>query len=373
MDINSRRLIAVPALIAALLLLAACGAAEGDPSPDPYGFSSRFEESSEEKYQLKNYTAALEKSLDLEDALIKNGLPVDRIVFDGWGLSTRFTLGHTEGEYIAYDQMILDYTPAKDGGTPDFCDLEAKLFSSSKRDAAVKAMLSVMGISGQEAALIEEMQPGDDIQTMEYLITCYKGSEEIHPNMEGLKFKSYEEYQKRYAQTRTLSCEIFSIKYYPVDNERQTDLYKLLREERKPRAEGRNIDEYGLSFFIPSAFKSNPYNGNMYAWNYYTGEYEGSYPSGISVTMMISGLSGIDVDTYVRSSSWPASSDDMPPFTIREFNGVQWYTCGNGSRYYYAAGVRGSIYEIEVMNGQVIDGTTLEDTLNMIESTLFFE
>ena len=116
------------------------------------------------------------------------------------------------------------------------------------------------------------------------------------------------------------------------------------------------------------------YNGTLYKWEFYTGNFVGTYPEGIDLMLKVSGLrEGKYADTYFINDSRPAKSNGVSPFEIKEINGAKWYTCNNGTIYYYGAEFMGNIYEIEIKNGKVINGITLESVTNMLEKTLFFE
>ena len=396
---NKKRISRIASLLIAAVLilssLSACGPSGGNTannsgnggngggknsaggSKNAYGFTSTYEEPDKEEQQLKNFPGIKEALLALEKTLTANGVSIEKIAFDGRNTpAAAVWLGITEdGEYSARNYISLSYLTDKDSGAVTLYEMESKLFDASKDAAVRKAMLAAMDFTDIEKTLAAAITGDEEVQTMEYYICCYNGKESLHPNMDKVKTNSYEEYEKIYNQTKDLAYCKFEIINNPADNERQTSLYKYNREQRKPQAEGKNIDEYNLSFNIPAAMKTNPYSGMLAVWEYYTGEYDGisGYANGIDLGMMATTLNGKDLQTYITTDSRPAHSQGVTPFVAKEINGYTWYTCNNGRYYYYAAEFAGRVYEIEVRYTSVIDGVTLEDTLSLLEKTLFFE
>jgi len=216
-------------------------------------------------------------------------------------------------------------------------------------------------ISDEETKLIDSITE-DGIQTMKYQITLDEGKKMMY------------DYSGNSSEGKEYAYKNLRIYDDPAEDEKETTLYSVKRAERKPTADGKNIDEYGLSFYVPNALKANSYNGMLYTWEFYTGEYVGSYPDGIDVMLKVSGLSeGKDADTYIRNDSRPAKSSGVTPFETKEINGHTWYTCNNGTIYYYGAEFNGNMYEFEIKNGKEYDGVTLQTVTDMLEQTLFFE
>lgn len=328
---------------------------------NPYGFISEYSESSNEEYQLKNYPEIKDKMLELEKIILENNLKIKKIKFDNYGLTSFFYLGDSDN---SNDYIKLDIDKDSQTGEYKFYSLETRIFDDTKYEASKKAIVSFAKLSEDEAKIVDNITKEDSVQTMIYSISYSEGTEKVYTN----------NIKEEVAKAEELPYKKLEIKNYPAKDERQTTLYSVKREERKPKAEGINIDVYGLSFYVPKELKANTYNGTFYVWEYYTGNYVGSYPNGIDVTLRVNGLSeGKDIDTYIRNDSRPARSSNVTPFEIKEINGAKWYTCNNGTIYYYGAEFMGNVYQIEVKNGKVIDGVTLESVMNMIEKTLFFE
>lgn len=362
--------IAILAIIIGGVILICTGCTnkiEQKVASNPYGFNAEYSESNKEEYKLKNYPEVKDKMLELEKKIEENNLKIRKINFDNWGLVGYFFLGEDES---SNDYIKLDIDQDKDTKEYKVYSVQFKVFDDSNYENAKKSIVSFAKISEEEAKLVDEIKKEDPIQTMEYYIEYSEGTETISKRSD----KIASEGDNQSETSEKASYKQLEILNHPAEDERQTKLYAVKREERKPKADGENVDEYGLSFFIPNGLTPNKYNGTLYTWEYYTGQYVGSYPDGIDITLKISGLrEGKDVDTYIRNDSRPARSQGVSPFEIKEINGAKWYTCNNGTIYYYGAEFMGNIYEIEIRNGKVINGVTLEVVMNLLEKTLFFE
>ncbi len=352
-------------------LLPGTGSGEETAAKNPYGFVSEFEESSGESEQLKNYPEIKEQLLNLEQIVLENDLRIKDVFFNGWGKDVTFNLEDGAGK------IFLEFDKDDDSGEHYFYALYARIFEESEFVPAVSSLLSFISLSDEEAQLVMDMTVNDEVQTMDYVIFYNEGEEEQAPDFS--EITSEEDIDKIMEEAQNAPKKPYfelEILYSPAQNERYTNLYKKQREERKPKAEGGiNVDEYGLSFYVPEALNPNPYNGMLYVWEFYTGDYTSSgYPEGIDVTLNVRGLEeGVDADTYIRNNSRPANSSGVTPFEIKEINGADWYTCNNGLIYYYGAEYGGNVFEIEIRNGKVIDGVTLESVFDMLEKTLYFE
>ena len=340
---------------------------ENKQANNPYGFTSEYSENTVEKYQLKNFPEVKDQMLELEKKIQENNLKIRNIKFDGWGIAGYFWLGEDEN---SNDYIKLDMDQDKDTNEYKLYTISFKLFDDSKYESAKKTIVSFAKISEEEAKLVDKITKDDPIQTMEYFIEYSEGTETISKRSD----KIVAEGDSQGETSTKASYKELEILNHPAEDERKTNLYAVKREERKPKADGQNVDEYGLSFYIPNGLTANKYNGTLYTWEYYTGNIVGMYPEGIDIMLKVSGLrEGKDADTYFRNDSRPAKSNGVSPFEIKEINGAKWYTCNNGTIYYYGAEFMGNIYEIEIKNGKVINGITLENVMNMIEKTLFFE
>lgn len=331
------------------------------PGKNEYGFKSAFTDEYDEEDQLRNYPTIKEKMLELEPKILETGLEIDGIKFSMFGVKGLYYLGNTPD---AQDLITIEFNKDQDSDEYKFYAVSAKIFDDSKYEQAKKAICSFAGLSEDEVKLVDEITTEDGIQTMEYYID-YSETDGQEKKYDGPDIKMID-----------VKYKTLKISDNPAENEMQTNLYAVKREERRPKADGEDIDlsSYGLSLFIPNGFTANEYNGLLYVWDYYTGSYVGNAPDGVDVNIKINGLEeGKDFDTYVRNDSRPAKSTGVTPFVTKEINGHTWYTCNNGTIYYYGAEFNGNAYEIEVRNGKTYNGITLQSTLDMIEKTLFFE
>ncbi len=334
---------------------------------NPYGFKSEYFESETEEYQMKSFPGVAEVMVAFEKSLLDSGLTVEKVEFNAYSVKCFYYLGQTD---VAQDIIALDMDPDKETDGYKFYSIETEIYDDTKLEATKNAIAAYLNIEEEEKELVRQLEPEKEIQTMGYYISCMDREKEIYPTTSN---GIVSEDESTYTKAQKVPYTLIEVYEHPAESERQTNLYSIKREERKPTADGQNIDEYGLSFYIPNAMKANPYNGMLYVWDFYTGEQVGYSVEGVAVTLKISGLGDKDIDTYVRNNSRPAKSTGVTPFETKEINGKTWYTCNNGTIYYYAAEFLGNVYEIEVSNGKVIDGVTLEDTLKMLDDTLFFE
>lgn len=382
-----RRSVRIISLLAAAVLilaaLSACGSgSSGNTKPggssgnakDPYGFTSAFEDETDESIKLKNFPEIKEMLLALEKALKDKGFEISRIYFNGRGFFAKFFIGSKVDDiFKADDTLVVQYDRANDG-TFYIYEMEGTVYNTDKYEAVRDAMISVMDFDELEIKAFKELKEDTDVQTAEYYVGYYEGRYTMHPDMDNIKTESFEEYEKIASQTKDFPYKKFSYNYHVAENEKQTVLYQAKREARKPKAEGRNIDAGGLSFNIPEAMKVNPYSGMLSVWEYYTGEYDGSgYANGIDLGLMTTSLKGKDFMTYLTTESRPANSKGVTPFEPKEIRGITWYTCNNGRTYYYATEHDGRAYEIEIRYTQVVDGVTFEGVVDLLERTLFFE
>ena len=351
------------------------GSGEGSGS-DSYGFTSEFEDLSYGDDNLQKYPEIKEQLLSLEKDILSSGLKISKIEFTTWGMKGFYKLGE-EGDRC---YVLLEESKNGDTGKYDFYAVYARIFDDEKLEPAKDALFSFIGLSDEEKEIAMTLSPEkDEVITSNYVIYLHENTIDVYPDEadpSGIMSEDESYAEEYYASVEKVPYKEIEILYSPVENERYTDLFQKQREERKPKAEnGINVDEYGLSFYVPENLTANPYNGMLYVWEFYTGDYTSSgYPDGVDVTLKISGLpDGRTVDEYIRNDSRPANSNGVTPFVIKEINGSEWYTCNNGKIYYYGAEFGGNVFEIEIINGKTINGVTLDSVTSMLEQTLYFE
>lgn len=331
---------------------------------NPYGFKSEFVEGEKEEDQLKNYPEAKEYMLKLEQCLLDSELPILKISFDNWGEVGTFLLSDSN------EAVKIDIDNDSKNGGKKLYEVIVWTLDDAKYNLAKKALASFFEFSEDESKLIDKITSDEGIQTMKYYITYSNEKGKIATNSNGIGVEG----EAGKDSFKEVTFKKLDIVNHPVEDERQTNLYKIKREDRKPKDKnGTNLDKLGLSFYYPKVMKANSYNGTFYTWEFYTGNSAGLSVEGIDLTLMISGLKDTDADTYFRTKSRPAKSEGVTPFEIKEINGTKWYTCNNGKVYYYGAEFLDNVYEIEVVDGKEIDGVTLKIVTNMLEKTLFFE
>ncbi len=137
-----------------------------------------------------------------------------------------------------------------------------------------------------------------------------------------------------------------------------------------PSAGGEETNVYDLWFEVPEGTVKNPYSGLLGVWEFYTDDLG---QPGVDINIQVSGLGDKTVGQYVSEDSKPAKSQGVTPFVEETINGRTWYTCNNGTIYYFASGYDGYIYEIEVKS-VAGDPKNLRDTaISMLRMTLVFD
>lgn len=139
----------------------------------------------------------------------------------------------------------------------------------------------------------------------------------------------------------------------------------------RPTADGQAVQAYDLSFYVPSDLTPNEYNGMLGVYEFYTGEFVGSAPSGLDISLSVSDESNADGDlvAYAKKCSETRSKLTAEPESVT-FNGGTWLRIsGDGKADYYAIYNTG-LYEIYTARG----GDTQENydaAVSMMEDTLF--
>lgn len=141
----------------------------------------------------------------------------------------------------------------------------------------------------------------------------------------------------------------------------------------RPTADGQAVEAYDLSFYVPSDLTPNEYNGMLGVYEFYTGEFVGSKPSGLDITLSVSDESNAngDLTAYAKKNSELRSDLTAEPETVT-FNDRTWLRIsGDGKADYYAI-YNSGLYEIYTQRG----GDTQENydaAVSMLEETLFLE
>ena len=140
----------------------------------------------------------------------------------------------------------------------------------------------------------------------------------------------------------------------------------------RPGADGRLCEAYDLTFFVPYSMTPNSYNGMMGVYEYYTGEFAGSRPSGMDIMLNVSDESSAngDLAAYAKTRTKGHTGVEAEPQEV-EINGATWLRCtaAEGRVNYYAI-FNGGLYEIDTDVG----GDTMENynaACDMMLQTLF--
>ncbi len=324
-----------------------------------YVFKSTFTDGKENGKKLSNYPAVKRMMLKVEDDLLYEGAGISGVSFDSSSLTGIIAVLNNE----EVDDKI-EFHIGEDG--KKLSNIVIKAYESYRFGEMKRAVADVCGFSADEYNLLDNLgTENTSLVTPNWYVVYTETTEKtklknVDYNIDGSDMKEF-------------SLKELSFVAEECKDETKTTLYITKHEQQRPIATGIGFEDYGLSFFLPDQMISNELNGMNYTWQYYTGEIVDQSPTGIFVTLKVSGeKEGEDFDTYVRTESKPAKSSDVTPFIIKDINGNKWYTCNNGKIYYYASEHDTNRFEIEIRDGQEIDGVTLQSVLEMFEKTLYY-
>ena len=141
----------------------------------------------------------------------------------------------------------------------------------------------------------------------------------------------------------------------------------------RPTADGQEVHAYDLYYFLPENLTPNEYNGMLGVYVFYTGEYSGSYPTGLDFSLSVSAESNTngDLEAYARNASRQWSKADVEPEKV-EYNGHEWlrFEIDAGHVNYYTVFNNG-LYELTTGIGGEAQAT-YDAAREMMEKTLFF-
>ncbi|MBR0303609.1 MAG: hypothetical protein IJQ80_07145 [Clostridia bacterium] len=105
-------------------------------------------------------------------------------------------------------------------------------------------------------------------------------------------------------------------------------------EVERPSADGQEVRSYDLSFYLPDFLTANEYNGMLGVYEFYTGDFSGSKPSGIDFTLVTYDESEANGD--LRAYARDEVGIQVEPEEV-DFNGTTWlrYTVDEGHVGYF--------------------------------------
>lgn len=146
---------------------------------------------------------------------------------------------------------------------------------------------------------------------------------------------------------------------------------KETKKADRPKADGIEKHIYDLYFYVPEGTADNPYNGMLGVWEFYTEDLD---KPGVDIMVQVNGLNGKSALDYVKNDSRPARSNGVSPVAEETINGFTFYTCNNGTIYYFGGAYDDTIYEIEVKASKGGDPKNLRQTaMDLLRKTLYFE
>ena len=141
----------------------------------------------------------------------------------------------------------------------------------------------------------------------------------------------------------------------------------------RPTADGGQlVKAYDITFYLPEFLTANEWNGMMGVYDYYTGEYYNSRPSGMDVALSVTADTNVKttLTDYAREETAKRLGAEVTPEET-ELNGFTWLKCTvSETKCAYFAIVNEGLYEIYAERG----GDTQENydaAVKMLEQTLF--
>ena len=137
----------------------------------------------------------------------------------------------------------------------------------------------------------------------------------------------------------------------------------------RPTADGQEVAAFDVSFYLPGDLTPNPYNGMLGVYEFYTGEFSGSRPTGMDFSLSVLAESNTkgDAEGYARENA-PKNATVMEKKT---FNGTEWmvFAADDGTTYYCTT-FNDGLYEITAKRGNE-SAEAFKAAVDMMESTLF--
>lgn len=355
-------------VLLAIFLLAGCGGSSGSGSDDGEGKSSSSKKSSS-KGKGGNFVSLIEELagklddtpetkeafLDLGNRLLEEGLDIEKAEFRYYEdldvSKLKIYLPKKEGKSR---KEILDLQMKQFDGTWIMDSVKTWVWDQEVSEKVAKVILEKVNLSQEEKDLVFDPEVAKEIFTTHYYINhriMNEGTDEEHWEL-GITYDSSE----------------------------TPEMYTTLVQQRRKTAQNDaptgdgihvNIEEYGISFYMPNGMVTNEYSGVLGVYDYYTGEYHGTRPTGVDLTLVATGVDDdMTAETYAKTKSRAVNYEGVTELWEKELNGVTWWTGSAGILTYYAAKNRGVIYEFYVMDGENL-GVTKADVIKLLEETVY--
>ena len=122
---------------------------------------------------------------------------------------------------------------------------------------------------------------------------------------------------------------------------------------------------------MPEGMVANEYNGMLGVYDYYTGVYYGTRPTGVDLNLVATRVDDdMTAEIYAKTKSRAVNYEGVTELEEKELNGVTWWTGSAGTLTYYAAKNLGVVYEFYVTDGEKL-GVTKEDVIELLEETVY--
>lgn len=215
--------------------------------------------------------------------------------------------------------------------------------------------LEKINLSQEEKDLVFNPEVADEILTPHYYLS-HKTKETGTENEHWELTISYDEYNETPEMYTTLA-----------------QLRRKTAQNDAPTGDGIhvNIEEYGISFYMPEGMVANEYNGMLGVYDYYTGVYYGTRPTGVDLNLVATRVDDdMTAEIYAKTKSRAVNYEGVTELEEKELNGVTWWTGSAGTLTYYAAKNLGVVYEFYVTDGEKL-GVTKEDVIELLEETVY--
>lgn len=139
----------------------------------------------------------------------------------------------------------------------------------------------------------------------------------------------------------------------------------------RPLAEGETHAVENLEFFLPKQLKKAPNNGINGVYEFYTGEFKDSGPTGVDVKIIVSRVDeDVKLKDYATNDSVGAKKKIK--LSKKKINNFEWYFGERETSYYYCGYYEGAVYDVEISQKSDPDDL-FADLLKMFEETMYFD
>lgn len=293
--------------------------------------------------------------LYLGNRLIEEGLDIEEAQYRHYDNSSgRNLIIYLQQKEGKGRKETLEFSFGQIDGAWAISHVETWIWDQEVSDRVAKVILEKANLTQEEKELVFNPEVADDIFTPHFYITYQirkEGTDEEHWELE-ITYDS--------SETPEMYTTLVKVKRKNAQND-------------APTGDGIhvNLEDYGISFYMPNGMVANEYNGILGVYDYYTGEYYGTMPTGVDLNLVVTGVDDdMTAETYAKTKSRAVNYEGVTELWEKELNGAVWWTGSTGTLTYYATKSHGCIYEFYVTDGQDL-GVTKADVIKLLEKTVY--